>query len=268
MAKTSQNRISLHNKDKSNVERMVKMADYDGFYIDPSKLIVPPEDLDAETLSVEQLVTLHAQLLNELPWFPRGTLAVRRRGQRVYYSVQTTVDHRRRDRYLSLKTDSGLIDLLRIKRTIRIALKKIRKASRHLKGYRRRLAAKLAVINRPYAESYIFYTNKIYVCSTAEAAIVEMLHKHHVRFEYAPPTMIGGRILYPDFKYIVDGQPVYHEHHGLLNKLDYAKNQRKKWARYRSEGFVIGKDLLISVAYGKRIDLMEIEQMLHTRGVF
>ena len=95
-----------------------------------------------------------------------------------------------------------------------------------------------------------------------------MLHKRHVRFEYAPPTMIGGRILYPDFKYIVDGQPVYHEHHGLLNKLDYAKNQRKKWARYRSEGFVIGKDLLISVAYGKRIDLVEIEQMLHTRGVF
>ena len=237
-------------------------------YIDPSKLVIPDPNLDVASLSIEQMVTLHAQLLNELPSFPRGTLAVRRRGERVYYSVQSTENHQRRDKYLSLKTNANLIDLLRIKRMIRTVLRRIRKESQHIKGYRSRLSAKMKIINRPYANNYVFYTNKIYVCSTAEAAIVEMLHKHHVHFEYASPTIVGGRTVYPDFRYLVDGRFIYHEHLGMLDVPDYAENWRIKKERYRYAGIVEGQNLLISTSHDKHIDLVEIEQMLHAHGVF
>ena len=237
-------------------------------YLEIAELLVPKPEVDIEALEVEDLVTMHAKLLYELRFLPRGTLAVRRRGQRVYYSLQTTVHHVRQDRYLSLRYNAELIELLKKKKQIRAALTRIRKASRHLPGYRRRLAAKQAIIDRRYADNYIYYTNKIYVCSTAEAAIVEMLHKHHVRFEYAPRTYIGGWYIHPDFKYIVDGQPVYHEHLGLPDDAGYQEDWHRKHERYRYDNLVDGVDLLISVAHGKRIDLVEIEQMLHARGVF
>lgn len=242
--------------------------DYETEYFDMSKLVVPDPFLEVESLTTEEMVTLNAKLLYELPYFPRGTLAVRHRGQRVYYSVQTTVGHARRDRYLSLKRDADEIDLLCKKKIVRATLKKIRKVSRDLKGYRRRLAAKLAVINRQYAEFYIYYTNKIYVRSTAEAAIVEMLHKRHVRFEYEAPMQIGRSVYHPDFKYVVNGQPVYHEHLGMLNEADYAERWNNRYKRYRALGLVEGVDLLISVSHGKSLNLVEIEQMLHERGVF
>ena len=237
-------------------------------YFDMSKLFVPDPLLDIESMPVEEMVTLHAKLLFELPYLPEGTLIVRHRGLRAYYSVQTTMAHVRRDRYLSLKQDASLIGLLKQKKLIRSALTRIRKASRCFKGYRRRLAAKYAVIGRRHAEQYVYYTNKIYVCSTAEAAIVEMLHKHRVRFEYAPPTQIGGWIIHPDFRYTVDGRTVYHEHLGRLDDPGYVEDWHRKQERYRYSGLKEGTDLLISVAHGKRIDLVEIEQMLHTRGVF
>ena len=237
-------------------------------YLDSTRLVIPDPELDAAALSVGDLVTLHAKLLYELPYFPRGTLAERHRGRRTYYSVQTTVNHRRQERYLSLKRDSNLIEQLRIKKQIRTALTKIRRASEHLKGYRRRLAAKMSVIGHRYAENYVFYTNKIYVRSTTEAAIVEMLHKRHVRFEYEAPTEVAGWIIHPDFKYIVDGRSVYHEHLGMLDREDYASDWRNRQERYRRAGLKEGTELLISRAHGKYIDLVEIEQMLHTRGVF
>jgi hypothetical protein len=244
---------------------------YDTFatpFLEIEELLVPKPEVAIEELEVEDLVTMHAKLLYELQFLPRGTLAVRRRGQRVYYSLQSTIHHSRRDRYLSLRRDADLIEVLKKKKLIRSALTRIRKASRDLPGYRRRLAAKQAIIDRRHADNYIYYTNKTYVCSTAEAAIVEMLHKHHVRFEYAPRTYIGGWYIHPDFKYMVDGQPVYHEHLGLLDDAGYQEDWHRKHARYRYENLVDGVDLLISTAHGKRIDLVEIEQMLHARGVF
>ncbi len=237
-------------------------------YLEIKELLVPSPDVVIETLEVEDLVTMHAKMLYELRFLPRGTLAVRRRGERVYYSIQSTVNHMRQDRYLSLKRDAELIELLKKKKTIRSALTRIRRISRDFPGYRQRLAAKLAIIDRRHADQYIYYTNKMYVCSTGEAAIVEMLHKHHVRFEYAPRTYIGGWYIYPDFKYIVNGRPVYHEHLGMLNETAYAEDWKNKYIRYHYDGLVDGIDLLISRTHGKRIDLVEIEQMLHARGVF
>ncbi len=237
-------------------------------YLAIPELALPKPEVVIESLEVEDLVTMHAKLLYELQYLPRGTLAVRCRGQRVYYSQQTTVNHVRQDRYLSLRQDAIVIEILKKKKLIRSTLTRIHKASRHLRGYRRRLAAKLAIIDRRHADNYIYYTNKIYVCSTAEAAIVEMLHKHHVKFEYAPPTYIGGWIMHPDFKYMVDGRPVYHEHLGMLDNPGYTEDWHRKYMRYHYDGLVDGVDLLISVAHDKRIDLVEIEQMLHARGVF
>ena len=85
-------------------------------YFDMSKLFVPDLLLDIEAMPLEEMVTLHAKLLFELPYLPEGTLIVRRRGLRAYYSVQTTMAHVRRDRYLSLKQDASLIGLLKQKK--------------------------------------------------------------------------------------------------------------------------------------------------------
>ena len=249
----------------------LRMDLYDTFsspYLEIAELLVPKPEVIIETLEIEDLVTMHARFLYELRFLPRGTLAVRRRGQRVYYSVQTTLHRRRQDRYLSLKTNANLIEILKKKRQIRSALTRIRKVTKHLPGYSRRLAAKLAIIGRRHADQYIYYTNNIYVCSTGEAAIVEMLHKRHVHFEYAPRTYIGGWHIYPDFKYEVDGRTVYHEHLGMLDETGYTEDWKNKHERYHYDGLVDGTDLLISQTHGKRIDLVEIEQMLHARGVF
>ena len=244
---------------------------YDVFstpYLEIPELLLPKPEVVIESLEVEDLVTMHAKLLYELRFLPRGTLAVRRRGDRVYYSMQTCMNHKRQDKYLSLKRNANLIELLKKKKLIRSALTRIRKASLGLPGYRQRLAAKLAIIDRRHADQYIYYTNNIYVCSTGEAAIVEMLHKRHVHFEYAPRAYIGGWHIYPDFKYTVDGRTVYHEHLGMLNEAGYTEDWKNKYMRYHYDGFVDGIDLLISKTHGKRIDLVEIEQMLHARGVF
>ena len=246
---------------------MIDVAFNREFY-DLERLYVPDPTLEIEELSVEMLVTLHARLLYELPRLPQGTLLERRRGRRVYYSVQTTVQGRRREQYLSLKRNANQIESLKQKKAIRAALTRIRRAARHLKGYRRRLAAKQAVITRPYPENYVYYTNKIYVNSISEAAIVEILHKRHVKFAYGEPTEIGGRIIHPDFKYVVDGRTVYHEHLGKLDDQQYVNDWNWKHARYQYNNIADGTDLLISILHGRRIDMVEIEQMLHARGVF
>ena len=215
-------------------------------YLAIPELALPKPEVVIESLEVEDLVTMHAKLLYELQYLPRGTLAVRRRGQRVYYSQQTTVNHVRQDRYLSLRQDAIVIEILKKKKLIRSTLTRIRKASRHLRGYRRRLAAKLAIIDRRHADNYMYYTNKIYVCSTAEAAIVEMLHKHHVKFEYAPPTYIGGWIMHPDFKYMVDGRPVYHEHLGMLDNPSYVFDNLERINVFARNGIIIGNNLILT----------------------
>ncbi|MCR5761393.1 MAG: hypothetical protein K6F82_05310 [Sphaerochaetaceae bacterium] len=96
---------------------------------------------------------------------------------------------------------------------------------------------------------HIFSTDKgDYVRSKAEVIIANMLNKK-VPYIYEKRMIVNGHVVYPDF-YVMNertGEIIIIEHLGKMGDQNYARRNIKKLNDYIMDGFVLGKNLLITM---------------------
>lgn len=94
-----------------------------------------------------------------------------------------------------------------------------------------------------------FTTAGLRVRSKSEIIIAETLSKQGVPFRYEYPVEINGRTFHPDF-YCLDlsnRQEIIWEHFGMMTDPDYAENAAGKLEVYIKNGWIPGKNLIVTM---------------------
>ena len=109
------------------------------------------------------------------------------------------------------------------------------------------------------------------VRSKSEVIIANILYKHHkeILYKYECPLtlMIDGKakIIYPDFTIInvKTGKVVYWEHAGKMDDAHYASEFVKKMNGYVSNGFLIGRDVILTFeTQGNPLDIGVVKKLV------
>lgn len=94
-----------------------------------------------------------------------------------------------------------------------------------------------------------FTTEGLRVRSKSEIIIAETLAKQGVPFRYEYPVEINGRTFHPDF-YCLDlstRREIIWEHFGMMGDPDYAENAAGKLEAYIKNGWLPGKNLIVTM---------------------
>lgn len=114
---------------------------------------------------------------------------------------------------------------------------------------------KWEAINHPSNNSIIssveFLTKKgDKVRSKSEKIIADMLSDLKIPYKYEYPLYLKNNTrIYPDFTILHPDtlEEYYWEHHGMMDKPDYANKTLLKLSRYSSNGITVGQKLIISL---------------------
>ncbi|PWJ61042.1 MULTISPECIES: hypothetical protein [unclassified Fibrobacter] len=92
------------------------------------------------------------------------------------------------------------------------------------------------------------------VRSKSEAFIADTLDQLKIPFRYECPHTINGITIYPDFTClnIRTGEEIVWEHFGMLDRDSYAEKTVRKMYYYLNDGYVLGRNLIISLETGKQ----------------
>ena len=86
--------------------------------------------------------------------------------------------------------------------------------------------------------------------SKSEVIIANTMTYYHIPFHYEERLEFAGqpgKYFYPDFRIkLPSGEFKIWEHLGLLSKMSYCENTANKLYTYQMNGFVIGKDLILT----------------------
>lgn len=92
--------------------------------------------------------------------------------------------------------------------------------------------------------------NGVLVRSKSEVIIANTMTYYHIPFHYEERLEFAGqpgKYFYPDFHIkLPSGEFKIWEHLGLLSKISYCENTANKLYTYQMNGFVIGKDLILT----------------------
>ena len=95
-----------------------------------------------------------------------------------------------------------------------------------------------------------FYTsNGLRVRSKSEIIFAEKYDEHGIPFRYEPPIYLEGfGWARPDFELLIveSRQTIYHEHLGMMDDPEYAERNIKKVRAYERNGYVIGRNLILT----------------------
>ncbi len=101
----------------------------------------------------------------------------------------------------------------------------------------------------PHPENLIIPAPKgQFVRSKSEAIIAHALFQNHVDYQYELPIYFGNTILHPDFTihHTRTGEKYLWEHFGLVDNNFYQANMFNKMSIYISNGFIPGKNLILT----------------------
>lgn len=105
----------------------------------------------------------------------------------------------------------------------------------------------------------------IYVKSKSELIIYEYLKLQGIPFLYENPTVINGKMLYPDFTILrpMDGRTIIWEHFGMMDLAWYRDNAQGKLLDYSCAGYWPFRNLITTFEFGDGdLDVSEIERIL------
>ena len=106
----------------------------------------------------------------------------------------------------------------------------------------------------------------ILVRSKTEAQIADSLLDHHVPFHYEQVRHSYGISVAPDFTMLNPNdhsQIILWEHFGRMDKPSYIKNNLFKFDFYLSQGFVVGKNLIVTFeSEGSPLDINYIDYLV------
>lgn len=119
----------------------------------------------------------------------------------------------------------------------------------------------------PYPEPGKYLTERgEIVRSKSEKILADLFHQANILYQYEPSRELRGyQIIYPDFILlnVKKRKTMYWEHFGLLDDVDYAQKALKKLGLYEKNGFLLGKDLIISTESTEgSLDIQEIKNKI------
>ncbi|MCR5416925.1 MAG: hypothetical protein K6E79_09020 [Pseudobutyrivibrio sp.] len=118
----------------------------------------------------------------------------------------------------------------------------------------------------PFPEEGIYQTNHgEMVRSKSEKIIADALEKYNVTYQYEPMLELGYNTIYPDFVAlnIRTRKTIYWEHLGLVSDIEYAAKNFKKLQAYEKSGYVLGRDLIITMeSEDAPIDVKLVEEKI------
>ncbi len=116
--------------------------------------------------------------------------------------------------------------------------------------------------NVPYYET----ANKERVRSKSELNIANTLARYGIPYKYECPLRLGdGRTIYPDFTIldVKNRREIYWEHRGMMDDREYLKHAVDRVKTYTKEGYILGKNLLLSEETGASpLGTNEIESII------
>ena len=106
----------------------------------------------------------------------------------------------------------------------------------------------------PYCENTAFKENKkhitesgYYVRSKSEGSLLEIYFKKEIAMHYDELVKMGSVYISPDFIVLKpDGSIIIHEHLGRMDLEEYRDRMYEKLEIYRANGFILGKNLLLT----------------------
>lgn len=117
-----------------------------------------------------------------------------------------------------------------------------------------------------YPEEGMYQTNRgEMVRSKSEKIIADALDKFNVPYQYEPLLELGYNTVYPDFAVLNlrTRKTLYWEHLGLLSDGDYAEKNFRKIHDYEKNGFLQGRDLIITMETSDvPLDIKLVEQKI------
>ncbi len=118
----------------------------------------------------------------------------------------------------------------------------------------------------PFPEDGIYQTNRgEMVRSKSEKIIADALEKYSVPYQYEPMLELGYSTVYPDFVALNTRtrKTIYWEHLGILSDMDYASKNFKKIHSYEKNGYLQGRDLIITMESSDApIDVRLVEEKI------
>ncbi len=102
--------------------------------------------------------------------------------------------------------------------------------------------------NLSFPESLRYQTAEGQYRSKSEMVIAMQLARFEIPFKYEPVIDLGSFHFFPDFAILnpLDGELVYWEHLGLLDKEDYRRSTERKLALYHASGIRPGDNLILT----------------------
>ncbi|SDB49938.1 hypothetical protein SAMN02910298_02531 [Pseudobutyrivibrio sp. YE44] len=103
------------------------------------------------------------------------------------------------------------------------------------------------------------------VRSKSEKIIADALDKYGVPYRYEPLLELGYSTIYPDFVILNTRtrKTLYWEHLGIISDIDYATKNLRKIRDYEKQGFLLGRDLILTMEESdKIIDVNLVEQKI------
>ncbi len=122
-------------------------------------------------------------------------------------------------------------------------------------------------MQNPYPEEGIFRTDRgEMVRSKSEKIIADTLLKKGVPYQYEPMLELEGYyVIYPDFVILNTRteKTIYWEHLGLASDMEYAVKNFKKIQQYEACGYLLGRDLIITMETSERpLDTRIVEKKI------
>lgn len=190
-----------------------------------------------------------------------GTLVVRERNGKVYYSEKTNGKEKgitaNPDRTIKVIRNNQLsANILESRRNIKIledALKKMKKQSNSAKSellaysFQDRQWMEAEYKTNPfYKESFIYTTKSgTAVRSKSEFLIASALEELRIPYRYEQEMILQGQRIFPDFILRkADGSLIIWEHFGLMQDDEYAAHAAEKLELYRQDGYRQYEDLI------------------------
>ena len=111
-----------------------------------------------------------------------------------------------------------------------------------------------------------FYTLRgEHVRSKSEVIIADRLYAKGIPYKYECPLRIGNRVIHPDFTILrlSDHKIIYHEHCGMMDDPDYAKEMVKRINLYSTEGIHLGDRLFFTLESSETpLDIRLLDELI------
>ena len=244
----------------------------------------------------ELLIKTADALEKRIQEFPEGSIKIRKINHNVYYCFCLG---EKEVRYLSYDDNELIKQLVQksyLKTTLKVAKEELRAIDKLANNYpvitlediystlsdeRKEYASPIIPGDAESANKWLatpnsgrnlisieteFYTlNGEHVRSKSEVIIADRLYAKGIPYKYECPLQIGNRIIHPDFTILrlSDRKIIYHEHCGMMDDPNYAKDMVNRINLYSTADIYLGDRLFFTLESSETpLDIRLLDELI------